>query len=153
MTGNEQRARVVDKALIFVRGVTLRRAEGLVAAGGLTRDQLDDVIDAWNEFFVGTDERDEALFEMCIRDAIEAAAAGREWRPSVGEDRTAATDPGEVDAAMQHARNRGLSDTDAREVIDIWVSWYETAPYPFSWMWIRDAMNRRAKGMDWRPKA
>ncbi len=75
------RGRVVDRALIFVRGVTLARAQVLVEEHGMDMDLVDDVIDAWSEFFVGTDERDEALFEMCIRDALECAAVGRDWRP------------------------------------------------------------------------
>jgi hypothetical protein len=73
----EHRNKVVDRTLIFIRAATLARAKAL----DLDSDLLDDIIDAWSDFFIGTDDHDESLLEIALRDAVEAAAVGREWRP------------------------------------------------------------------------
>ena len=56
---------------------------------------------------------------------------------------------------LEDARVRGvacgLTDTEAREVIDAWVSWSSSQPTQLDARQVRDAVLRRAWGEEWRP--
>jgi hypothetical protein len=57
----------------------------------------------------------------------------------------------EVDATKRHGLAMGLSDAESRDVIGVWVTYYQTTPDPVPWEQVRRAMTRRALDQSWRP--
>lgn len=57
----------------------------------------------------------------------------------------------QANQAMEHGRAHGLTQDEAREVLGAWIEYNLLTGTAWSHLRVRQAMDARADGQDWRP--